>query len=121
LTNKSRAFKIGFSDGLISGYKKVYIRPKKIKEYDDGYVNGQKEFMKTKIEKPQLFHNSISSHNKKRLTISILDDRIMDVVRENTDCQLVIHNYNIDGLNKETNIYCKKDEGGKWYQEVILE
>jgi hypothetical protein len=121
LTNKSRAYRVGFQDGIETKYRKIYIRPKKIQEYEDGYLDGQKEFMKTKLQKPQLFHNSISRHNKKRLTISILDDRIMDVMRENTDCQLVIHNYNLNDIDKETNVHCMQDESGKWYQEIVLE
>jgi hypothetical protein len=119
---KSRAFKIGFIDSKFKINKNPYKLESKIKEYDTGFNHGltmDKEI--TFYNKPQLFHKSVSSHSDKTLTISIMGNYIQDVVRENTDCKLVIHDYNIDESYAKTNKYCKQDERGIWFQEITLE
>lgn len=118
----TRAYRIGFKHGTSNGKENNYKRKNKIEEYDTGFIKGQKEFMKTTIQnKPQLFHNSISNHSKKRLTISISGGVISDVVRENTDCELVIHDYDIGNIDPESNQHCKQDIYGNWYQIVKLD
>ena len=118
----TRAFRLGFKDGRINEEENTYVRENKRIEYETGFSEGLKQFSKRHIKnKPQLFHNTMTNHNKKRMTISITDGVIHDVVRENTDCELVIHDYDIDGIDPESNIHCKKDENGKWYQKVIVD
>ncbi len=118
----TRAYKIGFNHGRVNERENNYRRKNKIIEYETGFDEGHREFMKKTIKnKPQLFHNSIVSHSKKRLTISISDGIISDVVRENTDCELIIHDYDIEGIDPETNQHCQQDIYGNWYQIVKLD
>lgn len=118
----NRAYRIGFNHGRLNEKENNYKRKNKIIEYDTGFNQGYKEFMKRTIKnKPQLFHNSVVNHSKKRLTISISGGIISDVVRENTDCELVIHDYDIEGIDPETNEHCYQDNDGNWYQIVALD
>jgi hypothetical protein len=119
---KSRAYHNGYDDALNQSHFNYYKREVKIREYDAGYIEGIKEKMKRTIKnKPQLFHNTMSRHNKHRMTIIISGGSVQDVIRENIDCELVIHDYDIEGIDAETNEYCHKDQYGEWYQEIHLE
>ena len=117
---ETRAFNIGYADGINSDKQNnKYKRTNKRMEYDLGFKFALKEKMKTLIKnKPQLFHNSIPSHNKKRMTIVISGGSIQDVVRENIDCELVVHDYDIDGIDVESNVNCHQDIHGNYYQEI---
>jgi hypothetical protein len=118
----TRAFKIGFTHGRTNSKENTYKRKNKILEYETGFGEGNKQFMKNTIKnKPQLYHNSVADHSKKRLTISISGGMISDVVRENTDCELIIHDYDIDDIDPEMNKHCKQDIYGNWYQIVKLD
>jgi hypothetical protein len=119
---QTRAFTIGLKHGRINEESNDYRRISKREEYSIGFNEGMKMFKKKEIKnKPQLFHNSMTTHDKKRMTISIKDGVIQDVLRENTDCELMIHDYDIEGIDPENNIHCKKDQEGNWYQKVSLE
>jgi hypothetical protein len=118
----TRAYKFGYDDAVKYSHNNQYKRCLKRQEYDDGYNDGLKEKMKTHIKnKPQLFHNSVANHNKKRMTIHIQNGSVKDVVRENIDCELFICNYDIDGIDVETNKHCYQDQYGEWYQLTILQ
>jgi hypothetical protein len=119
----TRAYKIGFENGkMFSNVKNPYKRKQKIDEYDKGFNDGIKNLMsKTLKNKPQMFHNGVSRHNKKTMIISMKGGIIQDVIRENTDCRLIIHDYDIEGVDPETNIYCEQDEKGIWYQKIVME
>lgn len=118
----TRAFRIGFDHGKNNREENTYKRENKRMEYNIGFSEGMKQFNKREIKnKPQLYHNSMTNHNKKRITLSISNGMIQDVVRENTDCELIIHDYDLEGIDPENNIHCKKDENGQWYQKVILD
>lgn len=117
-----KAYDIGFNHGRINEEQNNYIRTTKREEYDAGFEKGKKVFMSKIIKnKPQLFHNGASRNDKKRITISIKNGIIQDVVRENTDCELIIHDYDIEGIDVESNIHCEKDENGQPYQRISLE
>ena len=119
---KSRAYHNGYTHAVKSFHNNHYKRNSKIIEYDTGFNDGTKEKMKKAIKnKPQLFHNSMSRHNKHRMTIIISGGSVQDVIRENIDCELVIHDYDIEGIDATTNEHCHQDENGEWYQEIHLE
>ena len=119
---QTRAFSIGLKHGRINEEQNDYVRISKRKEYETGFDEGVKMYKKKEIKnKPQLFHNSMTTHDKKRMTISIKNGAIQDVLRENTDCELIIHDYDIEGIDTENNIHCKKDQEGQWYQKIRLE
>jgi hypothetical protein len=118
---KSRAYTYGYNHAVKSFHNNQYKRNSKIIEYDAGFNDGLREKMRKTIKnKPQLFHNSVSRHNKNRITLIISGGSVQDVIRENIDCELIIHDYDIEGIDAETNEYCYKDENGEWYQEIYL-
>lgn len=118
----SRAYSLGYRKGSL-GFQREnnYKRISKINEYDEGYNEGlTMHNTKTFKNKPILFHNGIPTHNKKRIILSIKGGAISDVVRENVDCEVVVHDYDIEGVDVESNIHCKQDERGEFYQRIEL-
>lgn len=118
----TRAYNLGYRKGFL-GFQKEnnYKRISKINEYDSGYDEGFKmHTTKTYKNKPILFHNGIPNHSKKRITLSIKGGCISDIVRENVDCEVVVHDYDIEGVDVESNIHCKQDESGEFYQRIEL-
>lgn len=119
---QTRAFSIGFNHGRINEEQNNYIRNSKRKEYETGFGEGTKVFMSKVIKnKPQLFHNGSTRNDKKRITLSIKGGVIQDIVRENMECEIIIHDYDIEGIDTESNIHCKKDQDGESYQIIRLE
>lgn len=118
-----KAYDFGYNDGK-QGLEKInyYNRPSKIQEYDEGYDEGLKMFKSKSFKnKPILFHNGTSKHNKKRITLSIKGGNIIDIVRENVDCEIVIHDYDIEGIDVHSNIHVHQDEKEEYYQKIHLE
>ena len=118
----TRAFNIGYVNGSTDGKENNrYKRQHKRIEYNLGFNAGMKERMKKSIKnKPQLFHNSVAKHNKRRMTIIVSGGVVQDVIRENIDCELVIHDYDIEGVDVESNENCRQDIYNEWYQEIHL-
>jgi hypothetical protein len=118
---KTKAYINGIQDGEKGIENNFYKMPAKRIEYDAGFKIGMQTTIQKYIKsKPQLFHNSMSKHNKTRMTIIISGGSVQDVVRENTNCELVIHDYDMDGVNVELDADCKQDVNGKWYREVAM-
>jgi hypothetical protein len=118
-----KAYDIGYRDGK-SGFEKFnyYNRPSKIQEYDEGYNEGTKMHKNKSFKnKPLMFHNGTPKHNKKRITLSIKSGIVVDIVRENIDCEVVVHDYDLEGLDVENNIHTRQDENGEHYQQINME
>lgn len=118
----TKAFINGLQDGEKGVENNFYKMSAKRVEYDAGFKKG----MLTTIQrfnkgKPQMFHNSMSKHNKTRMTIIISGGSVQDVVRENTNCELLIHDYDMEGVDVENNPDCKQDADGNWYREIAME
>jgi secreted PhoX family phosphatase len=118
-----KAYDHGYTAGKYGLQKaNFYHRQDKIQEYDEGYNEGLKMYKNKSFKnKPIMFHNGTPKHNKKRITLSIKGGIIVDIVRENIDCEVVVHDYDLEGLDVETNIHVKQDENGEHYQQINLE
>lgn len=118
-----KAYDFGYRDGK-NGLenKNIYNRPSKINEYEEGYREGIKMFKnKSQKNRPIMFHNGTPRHNKKRITLSIKNGIIIDIVRENTECEVVVHDYDMEDVDVENNIHAKQNENGEYYQQINLE
>lgn len=116
----TKAYINGLQDGEKGIENNFYKMSVKRVEYDAGFKKGMINAIKRfKNVKPQMFHNSMSKHNTRRMTIIISGGSVQDVVRENTDCELVIHDYDMEGV--ETDADCKQDVNGNWYREICME
>jgi uncharacterized Rossmann fold enzyme len=67
-------------------------------------------------KKPQLYIYAMTKSMKPKITIIVSGGAVQDVVKENTNIDLVIHDYDIEPHDTENRRDCYKDEHGDTYQ-----
>jgi len=116
----TRAFVQGFQDGEIGIDRNTYKHSSKRLEYENGFKKGSKFSSKKPIKKkPQQF-DCIMGGKKQKIKIIIQDGIVQDVVRENTDCEFILQDYDLEGYDSESDPSCKQDVNGNWYREIAF-
>ena len=72
-------------------------------------------------KKPQLYIYAMSKNLKPRVTIIVAGGAVQDVLKENTDIDLQIHDYDIEPNDAENRRDCFKDESGDTYQLITFD
>jgi uncharacterized Rossmann fold enzyme len=67
-------------------------------------------------KKPQLYIYAMTKNMKPRITIIVSGGAVQDVIKENTNIELVVHDYDIEPHEFENKKNYYKDEHGNSFQ-----
>jgi hypothetical protein len=116
----TRAFIQGFQDGEVGMERNTYKQSSKRIEYENGFKKVSKFTSKKPIKKkPQQFDH-IMGGKKEKIKIVIQDGIVQDIVRENTNCEFILQDYDLEGFDYDSDPSCKQDTNGNWYREIAF-